>query len=468
MPGFPDFSDSEAAGKLRDLKRLLDPSLTKTQYIDGARASRLLGVLLSAYRDAVAAGEIQEDPFLAPFLTKDELFGLTLAAAFDLTSNIEYLRGRVVNSKWIYCHRHDAPPRLYYSFLKQCPRCCLDLGLEARIAGAQHKPTSHHIGEITTVITALILQLITAANAEPLIMATITKQSHDVDAVGFRDDLLVLFEIKSSPMVTFPLVTELPMPMLRDDEDEVAEYSQHSLVDMVSADAELSLFIPHRNWSIPLGRKRSGGWPYDEATEYFRQPENFLNYLSAWLELFQAYRVPKRQRQGEAAALAYLVNGWGDEIDSNKTKPGLGRTDDIKKGTYQLLKFGAYYRDDSARNTVRSALVSNLDPLFLKAGYVERLLDVRWAHERHFTRSEGEYRIAENMLRYLYDAIVAFNAPELNDPVMKSLFDLKNVSSALATGQLDSLLDMWLGVGPDAVAQEVAQEIEGEGPQRLW
>ena len=137
------------------------------EYVDGARASRLLGVVLSAYRDAVTARELK-DQRLSSAQEEGKLFGLALAAAFDLTANIEYLHGRVVNAKWIYCHRADQVPRLYYSFLKQCPRCCLDLGLGARLEGAQHKPTSHHIGEITTVLTALILQLLTAANDEPL------------------------------------------------------------------------------------------------------------------------------------------------------------------------------------------------------------------------------------------------------------------------------------------------------------
>jgi hypothetical protein len=458
MPKFPNFQDSSARVKIADLERLMDTSLTNTQYVDGARASRLLGVVLSAFRDAVTVGDFV-DRRLASALQEGNLFGLALAASFDLAANIEYLHGRVVNAKWIYCHRADDVPRLYYSFLKQCPRCCLDLGLEARLSGAQHKPTSHHIGEITTVLTALILQLITAANDEPLTIATITKQSHDVDAIGYRDGLLVLFEIKSSPMVTFPLATTLLEPLVSDDGGDPVEYRQHALVDMVAPGAEFELFIPHADWSIPLGSKRGGGWPYDEAIEFFGQPENFIKYLSAWIELYDAYRIPKVQRTGRSAVLAYLVNGWGDEIDSNKTKPGLGRTDDIKKGTYQLIKFGAYYRDDASELNVRAALVANLDPLFLRQDYLDKLLNVRWAHEDQFVNVDGEYRIPEGLLKYLYDAIVTFNRPDLNDPILRSMFDLEHVAAALLEGHLDHLLDVWVGSGPDAVVAEV---------DRLW
>lgn len=453
MAAFPDFADSSAAVKISDLVRLMDESLTDTEYIDGERASRLLGVVMAAYRDAARTDALKLDKFLAASLARGELFGLTLAAAFDLVANVEYLHGRVVNSNWIYCHRDDGPPRLYYSFLKQCPMCCLDRGLERRLTGAQHKPTSHHIGEITTVITALILQLIAAANDQPIVIATITKQSHDVDAIGYRDDLLVLFEVKSSPMVTFPLVTELSGPLYKESDGEMVEYLQHSLVDMAAPQADVALFVPHRNWLIPFGPITRDGWPYDQAIALFRSPDYFIRYLSAWIELFEAYRIPKTQRTGRAVSLAYLVNGWGDEIDSNKTKPGLGRTDDIKKGTYQLLKFGAYYRDNTARLAVRSALVSNLDPLFLSGDYLDKLLDVRWAHEWQFADIDGEYRIPQNLLRYLYDAVVSFNRPELNDPVMQSLFDLVWVDEALCSGRIDSLLEVWLGAGPSAVAR---------------
>ena len=256
-------------------------------------------------------------------------------------------------------------------------------------------------------------------------------------------------------MVTYSLVTDLPEPLMSDDNGDPVEYRQHSLVDMVAPSAQLALFIPHRDWLIPLGSKRENGWPYDEAIEFFRQPDNFVKYLSAWVELYDAYRIPKTQRTGRAADLAYLVNGWGDEIDSNKTKPGLGRTDDIKKGTYQLVKFDAYYRDDSARVKVRSALVANLDPLFLRNDYVDKLLDIRWAHEGQFVNIDGEYRISEDLLRYLYDAIVTFNHPDLNDPILRSMFDLQSVATALQDGRLNHLLDLWLGSGPDAVIERV-------------
>jgi hypothetical protein len=447
---FPAYEQSSARAKIRELKRLMDPTLLKTEYTDARHASRLFVALVRAYRDSLADPRWQTDSYLARALADRTRFGLALAAAFDLIINIEYYRGRVTSSNWIYCRRDDRPVvRMgFYSALKQCPRCCLDRGLEPRNRSAQHKPSSHHIGEISTTVCALILKLLASAHEQPLQIASITKQSHDVDAIAYRNDLLVLFEVKASPMVTYPLACEFPAPLMRDEvtrdgeTGERVEYGHHSLVDVpVDGTRELYLYWPHRDALIPFGGGLTESWPYADAIEFFGQPEHFLDLLSAWLELYYAYAVPKRQRGGREMALSYLVNGWGDEIDSNKTKPGLGRTDDIKKGTYQLIKFGAYYRDDAAPFAVRSALVANLDPMFLRREYLEKLENVRWGQGEKFAAEGGRYSIDARDLRFLYEAIIAFNRPTVNDQLLGEVFAFEGVDAALAEGRLDALLE---------------------------
>ncbi len=446
MLGFPDFDDSQARDKIRELERLMDVSLSATQYINAKEAARLVATLMQSYRRSLGSEKWTSDLFLMRSVTEDRRFNLVCAAVFDLISNMAYLHDRLVNARWIYCSRSDqASPRKYYSFLKQCPRCCLDKGLESRLTGAQHKPSSHHIGEITGITSVLILKLLGAALDNPLSVATIQKQSHDTDAIAFRSDVLVLFEIKASPLVTFPIAAELERPMYTEGNDgERTEYRQHSLVDHETHSRPLYLFIPHREMMIPLGTGIGPDWPFTEAVSYFSEADNFLDYLSAWLELYYAYSIPKTQRIGRIQRLTYLVNGWGDEIDSNKTKPGLGRTDDLKKGTYQMLKFGAYYRDTEADLQVRSALVANIDPVFLKAEYLDGLKDVRWGRGRDFSETEQGFAIRADDLRYLYEAVLAFNEPLVNDPLMRELFDFQRTDRILLDGGLDILLDGWI------------------------
>ena len=319
------------------------------------------------------------------------------------------------------------------------------------MSGAHHKPTSHHIGEITTTATALILSLICKSAPRPLNIGVIGKQSHDVDAVGWSDDLLVLFEVKASPLVTYPLRTRLAAPYTEDAETGPREIAQHKLIDVDFQTRNLSLYLANLDVDIPLGSVSGSTWPYPELRRFIQDPQGFLTYFEAWAESLLGYSVPKVQRRGRNVLLGYLANGCGDEIDSNKTKAGLGRTDDIKKGTYQLLKFGAYYRDGSPTLSIRGTLLANLDPLFMYADYMEKLIDARWAPAHKFSQvpeRPDHQQVPGRDLFYIYDAVLAFNKPVINDPLLANCFDFAALDAALQAGGLDAQLAEWEALLP--------------------
>lgn len=447
---FPKYGECEAKDNLDDLVRLLQPTLFDTEYIDARSAARLVATALKTYRIAHDDVRWTSDPILSRLEDRTLRLNLVCAALFDLVCNVEYIHGRLTNDKWIYCNRHRAEttpnPMAYYSFLKQCPRCCQDRGLEKRLAGAQHKPSSHHIGEITTTATSLFLSLLAKSAKRPLEVGVISKQSHDVDAMAWRDDLLVLFEIKSSPLVTYPVRTRLARPFTKTGSDGPEEAEQHRLIDVEFGTHELGLYLANTDDDIPLGVPNDKTWPYAEVTTFLSTANGLFRYLRAWFEILLGYRIPKTERRERNIVLGYLANGWGDEIDSNKTKAGLGRTDDIKKGTYQLLKFGAYYRAGSPHLDIRGALVANLDPMFMYADYMAKLIDARWAPKGQFTRSETnteELRIQEGKLFYIYDCVLAFNRPVINDARLSECFDFSAMEAALLKGGLDPLLKAW-------------------------
>ncbi|MGS1038355.1 hypothetical protein [Burkholderia glumae] len=421
-----------------------------TQYIDAKSAAGLLAASLKSYREGIDDPRWQSSEVLKRVAAPDRRMKFVCAALFDLVCNAEYIHGRVTNTKWIYCNRHheggDKQPHAYFSFLKQCPKCCQDKGLDKRLSGAQHKPTSHHIGEITTTSMALLMTLLCKSAPKSLEIGVITKQSHDVDLVGWASDLLVLFEIKASPLVTYPLRTLLAGPYTEDSDDGPREVAQHKLIDVDFKMHNLSLYLANRDIDIPLGPAHGPAWPYPEMRTYVNDPQGFLNYLEAWVEVFLGYSVPKIARSGRQVVMGYLANGWGDEIDSNKTKAGLGRTDDIKKGTYQLLKFGAYYRAGSPDLAIRGALAANLDPVFMYTDYLEKLIDARWAPASSFSLVEERpdyLQVLEKDLFYIYDAVLAFNLPRINDPLLAHCFDFEAFDAALAGGSLDEVLTNW-------------------------
>jgi hypothetical protein len=456
---FPDYGDVPAKEKLDDIKRLLGSIDENNQYIDVDSAKKLIAIGLEGYRDIADYDEWETDDSLSTIPNENRL-STTFAALFDLICNAEYLHGRIVNDNWLYCRQDrfdpDSTPYAYYCFLKQCPRCSLDHGLEGGsrgLTGARknHKPTSHHIGEITTTAVMMFMDILGRGSGEQLTLATISNQSHDVDSVAFNDDLLVLFEVKASPMVTFPVRAELDQPMRRQtDEGDVKEYDQHQIIDLDYSQYDLDLYLPHRDVGIPLDELAADNWPYNCITDWLQEEENFLTYLSAWAELFHAYSIPKTERDGREEQLGYLTNGWGDKIDSNKTKPGLCRTDDIKKGTYQMLKYGAYYRDGSPNLEVRGSLLANMDPVFMREEYLDKLIDIRWAREQAFTEqtddtdnSSKQYVVEDDGLYYLYDSLFAFNRPVINDDLLRDVFSFKQTDEAIVSNKLDSLLTRW-------------------------
>lgn len=447
---FPKYGPCEAREQLDDLVRRMQPTLFDSEYIDARSAARLVAAGLRTYRAVRSDSRWTTDPIFSRLTAPRMRLNLVCAALFDLVCNVEYIHGRLTNDNWIYCNRNrgpeQPPPFAYYSFLKQCPQCCQDRGLEKRLAGAQHKPSSHHIGEITTTTTAFFLTLLGQASPRPLDVGVISKQSHDVDAFAWRDDLLVLFEIKASPLVTYPIRTQLASRYSKTGPDGPQEAEQHRLIDVEFAAHNLSLYLANTQVDVPLGRPDSASWPYPQLTNYITTHEGFFNYMRAWLEIFLGYSIPKTHRRGRDIVLGYLANGWGDEIDSNKTKAGLGRTDDIKKGTYQLLKFGAYYRAGCPSLEIRGILATNLDPIFLYIDYIQKLIDARWAPTGKFSPLDGnphELKIREKDLYFLYDCILAFNQPVVNDPMLIDCFDFGRMEEALVNGGLDPWLNEW-------------------------
>lgn len=449
---FPKYGPCDAKESLDDLFRLVSPDLFDTDYIDARSAASLIATGLVTFKNSKDHPRWQTSKILKALCEHGTRLNMVSAALFDLTCNAEYLHGRITNRKWIYCNRHrDAEfdeAHAYYSFLKQCPKCCQDRGIDPRINGAQHKPTSHHIGEITTVVIALFLTLLGQSARKPLDVGVISKQSHDVDAVAWRDDLLVLFEIKASPLVTYPVRVRLGKPYLDDSEGAPVEIDQHELIDVDFRHRDLSLYLANTDRDIPLGRADAPSWPYPQVQSFIESVDGLLDFMEAWGEVFLGYSIPKTLRTGRSIVMGYLANGWGDEIDSNKTKAGLGRTDDIKKGTYQLLKFAAYYRDGSPDLPVRGALTANLDPLFLHKSYLEKLIHGRWAPSKKFRQSDSDpdyLEILEKDLFYIYDAVLAFNRPVVNDPLLQGCFDFPPFEQALFSGKLDPLISAWKG-----------------------
>jgi len=80
----------------------------------------------------------------------------------------------------------------------------------------------------------------------------------------------------------------------------------------------------------------------------------------------------------------------------------MDRTDDIKKGIYQVLKIGTKYKHQN----VKTAIISNLPALRHGEIYVEPFLDILWGNEGDLVNEKSITYLKREDLRYVFDYII--------------------------------------------------------------
>ncbi len=357
--------------------------------------------------------------------------GLALAAIFDLVVNAVYASS-VTDSGWVYCLGIEGKqePVHYYAFVAACPRCTMQ---GKPIYAQPHKPKSDTIGRATSTTLALIFRHVMATLNSSYVVARPTSSSGDVDMYICGIDLVALAEIKASPLISYPLAVLLAQPMTDEDAQthEQRLLPNHEEVHRVVSEAKtILLYLPHYSVSgtsdgmyIDLGPKDNSAWPFPALVSWVGQPENLSHLILAWLELLNSYTSSLRLRRQRPAAF-FLTHGCGSPISDSKNAPGLDRTDDLKKGTYQVLKYGAYYGMESDERVVKAMLVGNIHSIAHYAGYMEKLEDVVWTKSYLlYPISEQEVGAKKRDIFWLYDAVICFTQTMGNNETLKKLFD---------------------------------------------
>lgn len=96
-------------------------------------------------------------------------------------------------------------------------------------------------------------------------------------------------------------------------------------------------------------------------------------------------------------------------VANTKELPGLDRTDDIKKGAAQLIKFSRF-KFDCPKGALRAVLMGNTYAETHADDYIEPLVRL------HITRADE----ADSRAEWIFDAVIGltvnrFNAPDLAD-----------------------------------------------------
>jgi hypothetical protein len=442
------------------------------QMINGEQMRLFISEFLQILGQAVRSGRINEVASLAAEVEKNpgEFIGLAMGCLSDLCFNLEYIR-RATDHRWAYCMKHETP-RVYYPYLGVCPYCITredkmrDSALGVNVRNTEetdddvqdraryfgNKIQSHHVGRIGERSIVFLLDLLTKTHDPGALTALVTDDQFDVDAVFFFSGIATLAQIKASPLILLPLVAELPTRLTAGQDPDTGlpmERANHTFTDLTTATTDLHLYISLTDSKIPIGPKVGEDFPYTSFRAALNE-EIVLQLLENWLNIYRAFIIPKVQRQGIEKTRAYLTAGWGAPIDDNKTKAGLARSDNMMKGTYACLKYGAYYVQECARGTLRASLVANIDPAHQYQEYLQKLEDIRWGHDPNFETLPPESPgapvrkvIDSDKLTYLFDSVFTFNRQVLNDPKMREAWDLSIFAGKLFGGELDAFLSEW-------------------------
>jgi hypothetical protein len=365
--------------------------------------------------------------------------GVALAAAFDLAVTAIYAE-RLSSNGWLYCRDanvNESDPKLYYPFVNACPRCALR---NIFYFAPSKKPSSAQIGQASsTILTAFLDEHVKqVSNGECSIRAL--GGTGDVDAIAIEGDNVCLFEIKSAPLITFPVegFTER-MSVVNDSGEEVSP--EHYEVTLPAGYVnELSLIVSE-TFKIPLGKRSGENWPFDSILDFIANENNLHAFVGEWHKTYQRYEggLPKEKTfwLSNGCGQPPLSKGWParrngsgyESISDGKSSVGLDRTDDIKKGIYQVLKIGTHYKEFVEKNDyqVFTALASNIHAVKHHKKYLEEFEDMMWTIDSgaktYITeRNEETTKIKTAGLYNLYDGLITFTKGHFRDDWVKERF----------------------------------------------
>lgn len=367
-------------------------------------------------------------------------FGLMLAALFDLAVSALYLE-RIVSTGWYSCGKQPASMRKVYPFVNACPVCSLRgsfTHLKAK------KPESASIGQATSKVLCAFLDSHVRRERPGVASMRIVGGNGLVDAVLREDRHFTLFEIKSAPLIAFPL--EAPGVSLTDLDEltgETIELSDHSNLTL-ETQAECSLIVDE-SVRIPVGNSSgfTSGEHYELILEWLKNDRNFEEFGRSWESTFLGYADSSKR-----SSSYWLTNGCGpptprppdwparrggtgvESISDGKSSVGLDRTDDVKKGIYQVLKISTTFKEPPPSNSylVSAVLASNIHAVKHHEDYLSQLEDLVWtidgADFSYITERNDETTILKSEgLHNLFDGLLNFTSPYFRDEYLEELFD---------------------------------------------
>jgi hypothetical protein len=277
------------------------------------------------------------------------------------------------------------------------------------------KPGGRFIGDVGIKVLKSIVRKIIATTRPEARLRDGGGLRGEFDLTLTDSDHMVFIEVKAKPLVAYPLRLSL-----KAGDRQPLTWSKVAISDVENID----VFLAATDSSIPISIPNCDGlstWPLNDLTRQISDPTVFELVIKNWSEHLSGYR----QWDGEARATRWHRFGCGNfsvvedgvrvekRVANTKELPGLDRTDDIKKGAAQILKFSRF-KFDCRMRAIRCVLMGNTHSETHAADYIDPLLKLKILHSEDTSKRE----------EWLFDAVVGLTRNDFNNTQMRTLFNL--------------------------------------------
>jgi hypothetical protein len=336
------------------------------------------------------------------------------AFCFDLIMSAAYIDASSGVEKSIeQCNGVNEKYNAHIGFINLCSPCFTNKEIWAYQKAV--KPQSGALGKLSSEVILRFIEKLYPQLTE----VTAVGGSEAADAVlKHENGMVILAEVKSAPLLTYPFLFKLPESCLKGEHEKVV------ITNSQLRACDSAIFL-HGIGSIDLGRVGGDLWPFKPLVDFFINEVNMPlihHCINEWLSARDAYTNKDRQNRmyylanasGSPPKIAKDRDGWpkSESISDGKTSAGMDRTDDIKKGIYQTFKIGTHVKGNP---DIKTAIISNLPAYRHGDEYVSSFVNMLWGLEEDIEDVNGQKAIFSENLRRAFDFIITLEEPILRD-----------------------------------------------------
>ncbi len=245
----------------------------------------------------------------------------------------------------------------------------------------------------------------------------------EFDLTIATENIIAFIEVKAKPLIAYPLVVEIASsPSASNDQHEwVSLNMQHA--------GQLSLFLGAVRSNLPICRptlQTVSTWPLSDLAEIASDTNKVALIVDNWLQQAKAY---EEQWGNEPDHLRWHRFGCGNfhttetdgtriekRVANTKELPGLDRTDDIKKGAAQVLKYSRL-KFQCKKRALRAVLLGNTHALTHHNDYVAPILHLK-------VLNDGD---DSSRAEWIFDAMVGLTRNHFNVADLTDLFPFETL-----------------------------------------